>query len=128
MGACAIDDCAYTILATVVSTAVGGQAVVDAGSKSLSSDPLRAEGYGGFGQLLDRPRVRVDRMSEEHGILDLSGTDWRPRVGERVRIIPNHVCVSVNLQPRVFGVRGETVEREWPVEARGWHAPAPPAS
>jgi D-serine deaminase-like pyridoxal phosphate-dependent protein len=123
IGACAIDDCAYTILTTVVSTAVPGQAVVDAGSKSLSSDPLRAEGFGGFGQLLDRPAVRVERMSEEHGILDLSGTDWRPRVGERVRIIPNHVCVSVNLQPRVFGVRDGEVEREWEVEARGWHEP-----
>jgi D-serine deaminase-like pyridoxal phosphate-dependent protein len=121
IGACEIHDCAYTILATVISTAVPGQAVVDAGSKSLSSDGIRVQGYGGFGQLLDRPQVRVDRMSEEHGILDLSLSDWRPRVGERVRIIPNHVCVSVNLQPRVYGLRGETVEREWEVGARGWY-------
>ncbi len=120
MGACEWDDCAYTILATVISTAVPGQAVVDAGSKSLSSDPTRAPGYGGYGQLLDRPGVTVGRMSEEHGILDLSGTDWRPRVGDRVRIIPNHVCVSVNLQPRMYGVRGEAVEKVWDVEARGW--------
>ncbi len=120
IGACKVDDCAYTVLATVVSTAVPGQAVVDAGSKALSSDLLRADGGGGYGQLLGRPEVVVARMSEEHGILDLSGTDWRPAVGERVRIIPNHVCVSVNLQPRVFGVRGGAVEREWAVEAAGW--------
>ena len=120
IGACDLDDCAYTILATVVSTAVPGQAVVDAGSKALSSDPLRADGYGGFGQLLDHPDVVVTRLSEEHGILDLGGTDWRPRIGDRVRIIPNHVCVSVNLQPRVYGVRAGEVEREWEVSARGW--------
>lgn len=120
LDACERDDCAYTILATVVSTAVPGQAVVDAGSKALSSDPLRADGGGGFGELLDRPEVVVARLSEEHGILDLSGTDWRPQVGDRVRIVPNHVCVSVNLQPRVHGVRGGAVEREWAVEAAGW--------
>jgi D-serine deaminase-like pyridoxal phosphate-dependent protein len=120
MGACGWDDCAYTILATVVSTAVPGQAVVDAGSKALSSDELRAPGYGGYGQLLDRPEVVVVRLSEEHGVLDLSHTDWRPRIGERVRIIPNHVCVSVNLQLRVYGLRGDVVEREWGVDARGW--------
>lgn len=119
--ACDWDDCAYTILATVISTAVPGQAVVDAGSKSLSSDPIRAGGDG-FGQILDRPEVTVARMSEEHGVLDLSGTDWRPQVGDRVRIIPNHVCVSVNLQPRLYGVRGEDIEREWAVEATGWWA------
>jgi D-serine deaminase-like pyridoxal phosphate-dependent protein len=120
MGACAWDDCAYTILATVVSTAVPGQAVVDAGSKALSSDTIGAPEYEGYGQLLDRPEVTVARLSEEHGVLDLSRTDWRPRVGDRVRIIPNHVCVSVNLQPVVHGLRGNRIERTWPVEARGW--------
>lgn len=120
LDACDWEDCAYTVLATVVSTAVPGQAVVDAGSKALSSDPLRAAGHGGFGQLLERSDVVVARMSEEHGILDLSGTDWRPAIGDRVRIVPNHVCVSVNLQPRLFGVRGEGIEKEWAVEAAGW--------
>ena len=122
IGACQRDDCAYTILATVISTAVAGQAVVDAGSKALSSDPLRADDAGGFGELLDRPEVTVTRMSEEHGILDLSRTDWRPRVGERVRIIPNHVCVSVNLQTAIHGIRGGEVERSWAPEARGWES------
>ena len=119
VGACERDDCAYTVLATVVSTAVPRQAVVDAGSKALSSDPMRGEGSG-FGELLDHPEVIVARMSEEHGILDLSKTDWRPKVGDRVRIIPNHVCVSVNLQVELHGVRGERVERSWAPEARGW--------
>ena len=118
IGACEWDECAYSVLATVVSTAVPGQAVVDAGSKALAKEELRATG-GGYGALLDRPEVVVASVSEEHGILDLSGTDWRPRVGERVRIVPNHVCVSVNLQERLYGIRGDEVETTWEVEARG---------
>jgi D-serine deaminase-like pyridoxal phosphate-dependent protein len=122
IGACAWDDCAYSVLATVVSTAVPGQAVVDAGSKALFREELRGTGGAdaGFGALLDRPDVVVKAMSEEHGLLDLSRTAWRPEVGDIVRIVPNHVCVSVNLHDRVWGVRGEDVERSWPVAARGW--------
>ncbi|NLG61939.1 MAG: D-TA family PLP-dependent enzyme [Candidatus Cloacimonetes bacterium] len=120
VGACEWKDCAYSVVATVVSTAVPGQAVVDAGSKALSREELRGPDARGFGALLDRPEVVVSGLSEEHGILDLSGTDWRPRVGDRVRIVPNHVCVSVNLHPRIYGVRGESVERCWSVVARGW--------
>ena len=122
IGACARADIAYTVLATVVSTAVPGQAVVDAGSKALSSDTIRASDRSGFGELLDRPEVSVARLSEEHGVLDLSRTDWRPRIGERVRIVPNHVCVSVNLQTKLTGIRGERIEREWSTDARGWAA------
>jgi D-serine deaminase-like pyridoxal phosphate-dependent protein len=118
IGACHWDDCAYTILATVVSTAVKGQAVVDAGTKSLGREPLRAEGDG-YGALLDRPEVTVARMSEEHGILDLSRTGWRPRLGDLVRIVPNHVCISVHLFDEIIGVRGHAVETRWPVIARG---------
>ncbi|MFW5947384.1 MAG: alanine racemase [Gemmatimonadota bacterium] len=124
IGACEWDDCAYTILATVISTAVPGQAVVDAGTKTLSGDGIRAPGCDGYGRLLNRPDVTVAGRSEEHGILDLSATDWRPRPGERVRLIPNHVCVSVNLQRRVWGVRGEAVERVWDIGARHWY-PSP---
>jgi len=118
--ACSREDLAYTVLATVVSTAVPGQCVVDAGSKALSSDTIRASGRDGFGELLDRPEVTVARMSEEHGVLDLSRSDWRPRAGERVRIVPNHVCVSLNLQPTLHGVRDDRVIHSWPPDARGW--------
>jgi D-serine deaminase-like pyridoxal phosphate-dependent protein len=118
IGACGWDECAYSVLATVVSTAVPGQAVVDAGSKALAKEEIRAETVG-FGALLDRPEVLVKSVSEEHGLLDLSRTEWRPRVGDRVRIVPNHVCVSVNLHERVYGVRGEQVVDAWNVAARG---------
>ncbi|MCH7563575.1 MAG: alanine racemase [Gemmatimonadetes bacterium] len=107
---------AYSVLATVVSMAVSGQAVVDAGSKALAKEARG--GDDGFGFLLDRPEVLVRSLSEEHGILDISATDWRPAVGDRVRIVPNHVCVSVNLQDHLLAVDGEHVER-WPLEARG---------
>jgi D-serine deaminase-like pyridoxal phosphate-dependent protein len=124
IGACAMDDCALTVLATVVSTAVPGQAVIDAGAKSLGREPMRSAEGEGFGLLLDHQEVFVRAMSEEHGLLDLSKSDWRPAVGDRVRVIPNHVCIVVHLFDIVHGVRGETVETSWPVAARGRVAPA----
>jgi len=118
IGACDWEDCALTVLATVVSVSVKGQAVVDAGTKALGREPLRAEGDG-YGALLDHPEVIVSRMSEEHGILDLSRSAWRPRLGDQVRIVPNHVCIVVHLFDEIIGVRGHAVETRWPVAARG---------
>ena len=121
VGACDWEDCALTVLATVISTAVPGQAVIDAGSKALGREPLAGpeSAAQGFGALLDRPEVTVARMSEEHGILDLSRTDWRPEVGDQVRVVPNHVCIVVHLNDTVYGVRDDVVETQWPVTARG---------
>ena len=72
------------VLATVVSTAVPNQAVIDAGAKALGREPMRGSSGEGFGCLLQDPAVVVKSMSEEHGILDLSRSTWRPRVGDRV--------------------------------------------
>jgi D-serine deaminase-like pyridoxal phosphate-dependent protein len=124
IGACTIDECALTVLATVVSTAVPGQAVIDAGAKALGREPMRGTEGEGFGILLDHQEVFVHAMSEEHGLLDLSRTAWRPAVGDRVRVIPNHVCIVVHLFDIVHGLRGETLETSWPVAARGRAAPA----
>jgi len=115
LGVASEGDLAYTVLATVVSTSVPGQAVVDAGSKALAKED---RGGGGFGILLDRPEVVVRSLSEEHGVLDLASTDWKPAVGERVRIVPNHVCVSVNLQDSLL-VKDGDVHGMMPLEARG---------
>jgi D-serine deaminase-like pyridoxal phosphate-dependent protein len=140
IGACEWDACAFTVLATVVSTSVPGQAVIDAGSKALGREPMdhtRVDaapgGDGaapppggrtdGFGALLDRPEVVVARMSEEHGVLDLSRTEWRPEVGDTVRVVPNHACVVVHLNDLVYGVRDDVVETRWAVAARGRVAP-----
>ncbi|MDT8341149.1 MAG: alanine racemase [Longimicrobiales bacterium] len=115
-GAARPEDLAYTVLATVVSTAVPGRAAVDAGSKALAKEE---RGGAGYGVLLDRPEVTVVALSEEHGMLDLSRTDWRPAVGERVRIVPNHVCTSVNLQDAVLAVHPDAPPELWPLEGRG---------
>jgi D-serine deaminase-like pyridoxal phosphate-dependent protein len=119
IGACAWEDCALTVLASVVSTSVSGQAVIDAGSKALGREPIRGTTGDGFGVVLTHPEVTVASMSEEHGILDLGATTWRPRVGEQVRIVPNHVCIVVHLHEQVYGLRGDKIVAEWPVAARG---------
>jgi D-serine deaminase-like pyridoxal phosphate-dependent protein len=119
IGACGWDDCAFTVLATVISTAVPNQAVIDAGSKALGREPMRGIEGEGFGCVMGHREVVVKGMSEEHGILDLSNTTWRPEVGEKVRVIPNHVCVVVHLNDVIAGVRGDHVETSWPVSARG---------
>jgi D-serine deaminase-like pyridoxal phosphate-dependent protein len=119
IGACTYDECALTVLATVVSTAVPGQAVIDAGSKALGREPMRGGPDDGFGALATDTSVTVKSMSEEHGILDLSRSSWTPRVGERVRIVPNHVCIVVHLADLVYGVRDDAVVSSWPVAARG---------
>ena len=129
MGAATSEQLAYSVLATVVSTAVSGQAVVDAGSKALSRETLGSGSLGsgspGFGVLFDRPEVVVRALNEEHGMLDLAATAWRPAVGDRVRIVPNHVCVSVNLQDRLWGFdRPGGRLRPIELEARG-RTPAP---
>jgi D-serine deaminase-like pyridoxal phosphate-dependent protein len=125
IGACDWSDCAFTVLATVVSTAVAGQAVIDAGSKALGREPGQREGDG-FGALLDRPEVTVQRLSEEHGILDIGNSDWRPAVGDLVRIVPNHVCIAVHLHEVIYGIRGGRIETSWPVLARGRQPIRPP--
>ena len=116
LGTCALEDCALTVLATVVSVPAPDRAVVDAGSKTLSSDPLRPGGAG-FGFVLGR-RSRVARLSEEHGVIEVvPGEAFR--VGERVRILPNHACVVSNLHDSLLAVRGGAVLGELTVAARG---------
>jgi D-serine deaminase-like pyridoxal phosphate-dependent protein len=116
LGTCSLEDCALSVLATVVSVPAPDRAVVDAGSKSLSSDPLRPE-PGGHGFVLGRSS-RVARLSEEHGVIEVQpGESFR--VGERVRLLPNHSCVVSNLHDRVFALRAERVVAVWPVAARG---------
>jgi D-serine deaminase-like pyridoxal phosphate-dependent protein len=116
LGTCTVEDCALTVLATVVSVPGPGRAVLDAGSKTLSSDPLRPHA-GGHGQLLGRTS-RVDKLSEEHGVVAVSeGESFR--VGERVRILPNHACVVANLHDCLVGVSRDRVEALLEVAARG---------
>jgi D-serine deaminase-like pyridoxal phosphate-dependent protein len=118
-GGCAMEDCAACILATVVSTARPGHLIIDGGSKTFSSDRPSNSPDVSFGYLVEAPGARFHKMNEEHGFVDLTGAAREFRIGERVHVIPNHVCVAVNLHEKVYGVRGETVEHVWSVEARG---------
>src|SRR5580658_4525987 len=118
-GGCAMEDCAAVILATVVSTARPGHMIIDGGSKTFSSDRPSNSADVSFGHLVEAPGARFHKMNEEHGFIDLTEAGREFRIGERVHVIPNHVCVAVNLHEKVYGVRGETVEHVWSVEARG---------
>ena len=111
-----LEACAMRILATVVSRPTDGRAILDAGSKTLSSDAL---GLDGFGLITEYPQAVLAKFSEEHGHVDCSASNARPRIGERVTIIPNHACAVTNLHDVVYGVRGDRVERVFKVEARG---------
>jgi D-serine deaminase-like pyridoxal phosphate-dependent protein len=116
LGTCQPEDCALTVVATVVSVPAPDRAVLDAGSKTLSSDPLRPR-EGGYGQVRGRA-TRLARLSEEHGVMAVApGESFR--VGERVRILPNHACVVANLHDRLLGARGDVVETELRVIGRG---------
>ena len=118
-GGCALDDCAATILATVVSTARPGHMIIDGGSKTFSSDRLSASSEVTFGYVVEAPGARFHKMNEEHGFIDLAHAGREFGIGDRVHVIPNHICVAVNLHDQVYGVRGELVEEVWQVDARG---------
>ena len=114
-GVCTLDDCALTVLATVVSTPAPGRAVIDAGSKVLTTDLLGLEGHG---HVLSHPAVAVAALSEEHAVLT-SETLLPFTVGNKVRVVPNHACVVSNMVDEVVTLRGGRVEGPIRVAARG---------
>lgn len=118
-GACRLEDCSTRVVTTVVSTAVPGRAVIDAGSKALSSDTLRAGPHSGYGLVVEAPDAPLVKLNEEHGQLDITKSGHRFEVGEVVTVIPNHVCTCVNLHDEVFLLRNEQVVGCWRVAARG---------
>jgi D-serine deaminase-like pyridoxal phosphate-dependent protein len=116
LGVATFADCALTVLATVVSRPTASRAVIDAGSKALSSDTL---GLTGFGVVHDHEEIAVASLSEEHGVIELpEASDW-PRIGERIRIVPNHACVVSNLFDVVNLVGPDGEVETVPVAARG---------
>jgi len=116
-GVATLDDCALSVYTTVVSRAGPDRGILDAGSKTLTSDP--GGGLDGFGLILEHPEARIARFAEEHGMLDLTKCNERPKVGDVVRVVPNHVCVVVNMVDRIVTVRGDKIVGELPVAARG---------
>lgn len=114
-GAATADDCALTVLATVVSVPTPTRAILDSGSKALSSDLL---GLADHGELVGIADARVTALSEEHGKVELTGGATLA-VGDRVRVLPDHACVVTNLFDEVYLVSGDRVVDVLPVAARG---------
>ena len=109
------DDCALTVLTTIVSRPVAGRAILDAGSKALTSDLL---GQPDHGEIVGHPGARVTGLSEEHGTVTLPETSALA-VGDRVRVLPNHACPVSNLFDEVYLISGDRVVECLPVAARG---------
>lgn len=118
-GAATLDECAFHLHVTVISRPTENRAVIDAGSKSLSSDGIDPAFGAGYGLILGYEDAVIERLNEEHGIVDLSRCAAKPVVGERLRIVPNHVCVVSNLHDEVAVSRGGELVGVWPVAARG---------
>ncbi len=112
------NDCAATVLTTVVSTSVAHRAIIDAGSKMLSGDSLLSGERRHYGYVQNRPDMILEDLSEEHGHLRLY-EGAQARIGDRLRVIPNHICPCINLQDHVYLVSGEHVLKRWKVAARG---------
>lgn len=112
-GCCVEADCALRVLTTVVSTAVPGQCVIDAGSKTLSSDTTWRRGT--FGHFVGR-KWTMRKLNEEHGYVEIDGP---VQVGEKVWVVPSHVCPAVNLHDEVWYGRMGRVDGQWKVAARG---------
>jgi D-serine deaminase-like pyridoxal phosphate-dependent protein len=117
-GACRLEDCAVRVLTTVISTAIPDQAIIDAGSKTMSHDALGSGPMRGYGYVVEEPQVLLLRLNEEHGYVDTTHSR-RFHVGEVLSIIPNHVCTCINMHDEVFFVRGEQVVGSCKVAARG---------
>jgi D-serine deaminase-like pyridoxal phosphate-dependent protein len=118
-GACRLEDCAVRVMTTVVSIAVPGHAMVDAGSKTLSSDQLSAGSKAGFGHIVEAQDAPLFKLSEEHGHVDTTKSQHQFRVGEVLSIIPNHICTCVNMHDEAFLVRNQQVVGSWRVAGRG---------
>jgi D-serine deaminase-like pyridoxal phosphate-dependent protein len=118
-GACRLEDCAARVVTTVVSTAVPGRAIIDAGSKTLSSDLLNSGPKTGYGYIVEAPDAAIVKLNEEHGLVDITKSAHSFRVGEVLTVIPNHVCTCVNMQDEVFTHRQGETAGSWRVAARG---------
>lgn len=118
-GAANLEDCALHLYATIVSRPTADRAVMDAGTKSLTSDLVAPSAGAGYGVILEYPDAVIERLNEEHGMIDLSACHRKPEVGALVRILPNHVCVVSNLHDEVVISRNGEVIGTRHVAARG---------
>ena len=114
-GSATLDEVALTVHGTVVSRPTPTRAILDSGSKALTSDRGPDEA---FGLVLEAPHSPVVKLNEEHAYVALEGGDDL-EVGQHVRVVPNHACVVVNLFDELVVTRDGRVEDAWRVAARG---------
>jgi D-serine deaminase-like pyridoxal phosphate-dependent protein len=128
LGAADWNDCALSVLARVVSKPAADRIILDSGSKTLTNDLARgfepAPGHGTAltavqGEQVPDLRLVIDRLSEEHANVRVSGGAHPLSVGDLVRIIPNHSCVVANLVDAAWLVDGEIVVERLEISARG---------
>ncbi|MCW2911092.1 MAG: alanine racemase protein, partial [Actinomycetia bacterium] len=116
LGSCTLDEVALSVLATVVSTPAPDRFVLDSGAKVLGYDrPAWAPGHG---LLPAFPEATITGLWEHHAVA-VTGAGERPAVGDRVVVVPNHVCTVVNLVDELHVVQDGRIAERWPVDARG---------
>ena len=113
-GICTLEHCALRVISTVISAPTPERVIIDGGTKTFSSDMGYPMGY-----ILEYPEAEIYQMSEEHGFVDVTRCSHRPKIGESLTVIPNHACGTVNMHNELIGVRGQTVEAQWDIAARG---------
>ena len=114
-----IDDCAASVVCTVVSDAVKDQVILDGGSKTLTMDRCGPAPDSGHGLIVEYPEAFIGKLTEEHAQVDVSRCAARPRVGERVTVIPNHICPVVNLHDNAWWWEADGSLQVLPIDARG---------
>ncbi|MDA0745444.1 MAG: alanine racemase [bacterium] len=114
-----LEQCALRVVATVVSRPSDERAFLDSGSKTLSASTYKSERGLSMGYLVEYPDAFFDGASEEHGHLDISACNPKPKIGERVQVLPVHPCPCVNEHDQMVAVRKGKVEAIWPIHARG---------
>jgi D-serine deaminase-like pyridoxal phosphate-dependent protein len=118
-GVASIDECAARLVCTVVSDAVPNKFVLNSGSKTLTNDRLGMDPInGGFGLVVEYPQAKISRLSEEHGEVEVND-GAKPKVGERVHVIPNHICPSVNLHDEMWVKHADGSLEAMRIDARG---------
>lgn len=114
LGTLAREQCALTVLATVVSHPAPGRYILDCGTKALSSDHYATITHG---ELKHFPGVTLTRASEEHGIIE--GAILPLHIGDRVEVLPNHACATCNMHDTLYAVESGRVVAAWPILGRG---------
>jgi D-serine deaminase-like pyridoxal phosphate-dependent protein len=111
---CTVEQCALKVVTTVISAPTADRVIIDGGMKTFSSDMGLPMGY-----ILEYPEAQIYQMSEEHGFVDVTQCSGKPKIGERITVIPNHACGTINMHDMLVGLKGETIEAQWEIAARG---------